>query len=194
MGSSFRIQEQAKRGRPANESHKKMKLAENELAKGNLSRAIGYAKAAIRVDNDHVGALEILAKAQWQASLCNELLLTLGRLIELNPYEPGYHSLLANAYQSLGFCGEAVRAYQRAIDLGVPKSDEMESMIEDLRVWQGSLVSDLMATDAVFQAAYAQDPFKACAAKGFDFAIPAEAADLIVQERQSRAVVSLRRS
>jgi hypothetical protein len=171
-----------------------MTLAEMELASGNPGGAMRHARAVLSVDGDHVGALETLAKAQWQTSSCDELLITLGRLIELNPYEPGYQVLLAGAFQSLGLCGEAVKAYLRAIDLGVPKSEEMDAMIEELRAWQSSLVAQMMATDVVFRAAYDQDPVKACADRGFDFAISAEHSDVLIQERQSRAQVSIRRS
>lgn len=171
-----------------------MLLAEVELGKGNVGAAMHHAKQALRSNSEHVGALEVLAKAQWQMSRCDELLLTLSRLIELNPYEPGYHVLLAGAYQSLGLCGEAVRAYLRAVDLGVPRTEEMDAMIQDLRNWQASLVQDLMQSDPVFKAAYDQDPAKACLAKGFDFAVPTEQSEMLIQERQSRAVVSIRKS
>lgn len=166
--------------------------AEMELVSGNVGNAIEFARQTLKDDPSHVGALEVLAKAQWQAGQCDELLLTLKRLIELNPYEPGYHSLLAGAYQSLGLCGEAVKSYLRAVDLGFPKSAEMDSMIEDLRAWQGKLVIELLATDPVFKAAYSQDPAQACADRGFDFAIPPETTEHLIQERTTRATVFAR--
>jgi hypothetical protein len=121
-------------------------------------------------------------------------LLTLRKLIELNPYEPGYHSLQAGAYQSLGLCGEAVKSYLRAVDLGLPKSAEMDAMIEELRSWQGGLVAELLATDPVFKASYQQDAAKACTQRGFDFAIPPETTEHMIRERESRAVVFARPS
>lgn len=171
-----------------------MMYAEIELVAGNVGNAIEFAKQTLKSDPSHVGALEILAKAQWQASQCDELLLTLRKLIELNPYEPGYHSLQAGAYQSMGLCGEAVKSYLRAVDLGMPKSAEMDAMIEELRAWQGSLVAELIATDRVFKAAYLQDPAKACADRGFDFAIPPETTEHLIRERESRAAVFARPS
>lgn len=171
-----------------------MMHAELEFVSGNAIKAIEHAKQALLDDPLHVGALEMMAKAQWQASQCDELLLTLRKLIELNPYEPGYHSLQAAAYQSLGLCGEAVRSYMRAVDLGLRKSTEMDHMIEDLRAWQGGLVAELLATDVLFRARYQQDPAKACAEYGFDFAIPAETTEHTIRERESRAVVYARPS
>ncbi|MBC8066451.1 MAG: hypothetical protein H7Y17_16590 [Chlorobia bacterium] len=171
-----------------------MMYAEMELVAGNPGNAIEFAKQTLKEDPSHVGALEILAKGQWQASQCDELLLTLRKLIELNPYEPGYHSLQAGAYQSLGLCGEAVKSYLRAVDLGYPKSAEMDAMIEELRSWQGSLVAELLSMDHVFKAAYTQDPAKACADRGFDFAIPPETTEHMIRERESRAVVFARPS
>jgi hypothetical protein len=168
--------------------------AARELITGNTGNAIELAKQTLKVDPSHVGALEILAKAQWQASQCDELLLTLRKLIELNPYEPGYHSLQAGAYQSMGLCGEAVKSYLRAVDLGMPKSAEMDAMIEELRSWQAALVAQLLQSDPVFKAAYLQDRAAACASRGFDFAIPPETTEHLIQERESRAVVFARPS
>lgn len=193
MGSRRRTQKREV-GTCLTDGRKLMMLAEMELASGNPAGAMRHARALLCMDSDHVGALETLAKAQWQTSACEELLITLSRLIELNPYEPGYQVLLAGAYQSLGLCGEAVKAYLRAIDLGVPKSEEMDAMIEELRAWQSSLVADMIATDPVFRAAYDQDAVKACAERGFDFAISTEHSEVLIQERQSRAQVSIRRS
>ena len=166
---------------------KKMTQSDTELIAGSAQQAIDRAKRTLQKDPSHVGALEALAKAQWQTSQCQDLVQTLKRLIELNPYEPGYHSLLAGAYQSLGLCGEAVKSHLRAVDLGFPKSAEMDSMIEELRAWQGKLVAEMMESDPVFLAAYRQDPAKACAEKGFDFAIAVESTDLIIRERETRA-------
>lgn len=171
-----------------------MMHAELGLVSGNAQSAIKFAKQALKADPSNVGALELLAKAQWQASQCDELLLTLRKLIELNPYEPGYHSLQAAAYQSLGLCGAAVQSYMRAVDLGMPKSAEMDAMIEDLRSWQGGLVAEMLRTDPVFKASYLQDRAKACADYGFDFAIPPETTEHLIRERESRAAVFARPS
>lgn len=176
------------------DGHTTMIYAEMERIAGKAGTAIELAKEALRSDPNHVGALEVLAKAQWQASQCDEVIHTLRRLIDLNPYEPGYHSLLAGAYQSLGLCGEAVKSYLRAVELGMPKSSDMDAMIEELRAWQGSLVSQLIESDPVFKAAYQQDPVKACAERGFDFAIPPESTELRIRDRESRAVVYARPS
>jgi len=171
-----------------------MMRAELELVQGNAKEAIALARKTLRNDPTHVGTLELLAKAQWQASQCDELLLTLRQLIELNPYEPGYHSLQAAAYQSLGLCGAAVQSYMRAVDLGMPKSSEMDVMLDELRAWQGGLVAELLRTDPVFKASYQQDPAKTCAKYGFDFAVPPETTEHVIRERESRATVFARPS
>src|SRR5688572_26725029 len=96
MGSDARrsgLEVQDRKGSRPMEGRKNMMYAEMEMVAGNVGSAIEFAKQTLKSDPGHVGALEILAKAQWQASQCDELLLTLRKLIELNPYEPGYHSL-----------------------------------------------------------------------------------------------------
>jgi hypothetical protein len=176
------------------DGHRLTMCAERELAKGNVNGAMSFAKDALRGDPRHVGALEVLAKAQWQTSLCDDLIHTLYRLIELNPYEPGYHSLLAGAFQSLGRCGDAVKAYIRAVDLGLPRSEEMDATLEDLKIWQGSLVTELLLVDEVFKAAFNQDPAKACADRGFDFAVEPETTEMAIVERELRSSIFARPS
>ena len=171
-----------------------MTLAERSLATGDLDRAITHARVVLASDATHVGALEVLAKAQWQTNHFDELLRTLTKLVELNPYEPGYHSLQACTYQCLGMCGEAVKSHMRAVDLGHPRSEQMEAMVEELRAWQATLVQQLLETDPVFRAAYQQDTAKACADRGFDFAEPPETTEHVIRERESRAVVYARHS
>src|SRR5690348_2308029 len=113
MGSKTRMAGDAvkkrKLGSRTQSDRMTMMHAEMELAAGNANGAAALLRQILASDPNHVGALEILAKAQWQAANCGELLLTLGKLIELNPYEPGYHSLQAGAFQSLGLCGDAVK-------------------------------------------------------------------------------------
>ena len=161
--------------------------AETDLGTGQGASAVARARQVLRKDPEHVPALETLAKAQWQSADLDDLLATLRKLIALNPYEPGYHSLLAAAYHSKGLCGEAVKAYLRAVELGLPESSEMDALIQELRAWQGSLVMELIQSDRIFRAAYEQDPVKACAERGFDFAVVSETTEEIIQERATRA-------
>jgi tetratricopeptide (TPR) repeat protein len=139
------------------------------LARNDTCGAIDCANRVLAADGTHVGALETLAKALWQACRLEDLLLTLRRLIELNPYEPGYHALQAAAFQSMGRAGEALKAYSRATELGDVRQDELRETIEELQQWQGSLVAQLIKEDAVFRAEYDQDPAEACRKRGFAF-------------------------
>src|SRR5580700_1569148 len=78
---------------------------------GNLVEAQRLALDLLTEDDSHVGALELLAKAQWQSGVYDELLQTLSRLIRLNPYEPGYHALKGAALQCLGRYDDAIRSF-----------------------------------------------------------------------------------
>src|SRR5437868_6340463 len=88
--------------------------AELCLKIGQVDRCVAETQSILADDPSHVAALEVLAKALWQAGDCDALLATIDRLLELNPYEPGYHSLRGAALQSTGKLGEAVRAFSRA--------------------------------------------------------------------------------
>lgn len=158
--------------RPIQLSTPKLSDAENQLAAGRSEDAINIAKTIIGADPHHVGAWEVLARAQWKASRFTDLLDTINRLISLNPYEPGYFALRGAAAQSLGRLGEAIRDFARA-GSACPTS---KASIDELRSYQSKLISDLLAMDPVFAAHFAQDPDAACRARGFDLLLdsPAE--------------------
>jgi tetratricopeptide (TPR) repeat protein len=153
--------------RPGKKKGAKPTLARAEylLSSGDAKGAIACARAIIRVDRSQVGALEVLAKALWQLSDYDELLVTLATLVRLNPYEPGYHALRGAVYQALGRTGEAIKAFARA----GTHSETASASIEELRGWQASVISELLREDLVFRTHYAQDAEAACRARGFEF-------------------------
>jgi hypothetical protein len=139
--------------------------AEAALRAGQFEDSVHIARTVTSTDPTHVGALEILASALWQSSKYSELLETIRTLTRLNPYEPGYHALTGAALQCLGRYGESVRAFSRGAE--APGST---NAVRVLHSWQASLVRELIETDAVFKAHYAQDPCGACSSRGFEFA------------------------
>jgi hypothetical protein len=56
----------------------------------------------LRDDPDHLGALEMLAKAQWLGGHYKEVIHTTNHLLRLNPHEPGYRYTRGMAYLSMG--------------------------------------------------------------------------------------------
>lgn len=131
---------------------------------GRHEEAASAAREVLRADPQNLAALEILAKMLWQTSDLEGVVDATRRLVALNPYEPGYHVLQASALQCLGRYGEAARAYQRAGN--VPG---IQDAIDDLNSWQAELVAEMVATDPVFRAHYAQNPAEACFSRGFSF-------------------------
>jgi len=150
--------------------------AEMCLRIGQIDRCLAETQSILADDPEHVGALEVFAKALWQAGDCDTLLTTLDQLIALNPYEPGYHALRGAAQQSLGRLGDAVRSFSRA--------EGSEEAVAELQEWQAELVATLIREDRVFRAQYAQDPAAACVARGFAF-IEAAPQTKWVSERES---------
>ncbi len=141
-----------------------IRAADMALRAGNPDVAIRLASQILETDSSHVGALETLAKAQWQSGVYDELLCTLGRLIRLNPYEPGYHALKGAALQCLGRYGDSIRSFMRGSDSPGARESSTE-----LRNWQAQLVESLLSEDKVFKAHYARNPEEACRARGFEF-------------------------
>lgn len=143
--------------------------AQRLLQVGRHQEAIHHAERVLVSEPAHVGALETLAKALWHTGQYDPLLPILRRLIEINPYEPGYYSLLGAVYQSLGQCGAAVRAYARCVDCPGTEGANARERIAALQEWETGLIADLIASDIVFRAQYAQDPALACSQRGFEF-------------------------
>jgi tetratricopeptide (TPR) repeat protein len=131
---------------------------------GQHEAAAKAARRLLKKDANNLATLEILAKTLWQTCDMEGVVETTRRLVVLNPYEPGYHVLQASALQCLGRYGEAARAYARAGD-----APGVRDAVEDLNAWQAGIVAELLATDTVFRAHYAQNPAAACAARGFSF-------------------------
>lgn len=131
---------------------------------GRFQDAAIIAHEVLAEDPTNIAVMEMLSKAQWQLGQLEEVVRTTRSLVNLNPYEPGYHALLGNALQCLGRYGEASRAYERALE--VPGSKEA---LQELNSWQAGLVAEMLGTDPVFNAEYQSNPASACAARGFNF-------------------------
>lgn len=138
--------------------------AEAALRAGCFDSAILHANRVLQEDEEHIGALEVLAKALWAAGHFEAVLEAVRRLLSLNAYEPGYHALMGAAFQALGRYGDSLRAYERSGD--TPGAREAARELQNL---QAALVADLLRSDPVFRAHYAQDPDAACSARGFAF-------------------------
>lgn len=139
--------------------------------------ALRIARQILRKDRAHVGALEIVARGQWQLQKFELLIATTRHLIKLDPYNPGYHMLRGAAFQCLGMFGEATKCYARANaeDKSGKQTRSLE-LISELREWQAGLLSTLLEEDATFRAAFSRDPQAACQSRGFEFLdLPAKA-------------------
>lgn len=141
-----------------------LRRADSALKMGNAQEAVRTIQPVLDQDPTHVGALEILAKAQWSLNQHELVLATLSRLLQINPYEPGYHVLRGNSLRNLGRYGDAVRSFVRAgADQGAQEA------VAELAALQSDLVLHLLKHDPVFRSQYARDPESACSARGFEF-------------------------
>ena len=69
----------------------------------------------LRLDPDHLGALETLAQAQWFAGRYNDVIATTSRLLRLNPLEPGYRYTRGMAHLSNGDLAMAQQDFRTAL-------------------------------------------------------------------------------
>ena len=143
---------------------------ESNLEQGQYAEAIHAARQVLASDPNHLGGLELLARAHWRSGECELALDDLRHLIRLNPYEPGYHFLRGGALQALGLYGEAVHAYARCLESdNASLKANAATAIRELETWQEGLIAEMLKSDRKFRAEYAIDPVEACKAHGFAF-------------------------
>jgi tetratricopeptide (TPR) repeat protein len=135
--------------------------SERHLAKSEVEQASSLVQMVLCETTDHLAALELLARILWKQQDFKALVRTTNRLISLNPFEPGYHSLRGMSLRALGMYGEAAKALER--------DPNAAKQLLDLECFQASLIKDTIKHDAIFAAKYAKDPVKALTDKGFYF-------------------------
>lgn len=125
----------------------------------------------LRRNPESICALERLAKAQWNLSDYDGLVVSTRRLIKLNAFEPGYLYLQGIAYQVSGRYVAAMRALRLASMRA--KDSDLVAQIEDARAtldqWQSQLVEQLLRYDPEFRGAYGRNAEEACRDRGFEF-------------------------
>ena len=126
---------------------------------GDAPRARNLARRVLSRDPEHLGAWELLGRAALRLGEPQEALDAAGRLLALNPYDPGYHSLRGLAMRDLGRyaegAGELARDPMAGIALG------------GLAVEQERVVADLVRTDPRFARRYAAAPARTLSEEGF---------------------------
>ena len=84
---------------------------------GDWPKAYRLSIDALKIDAEHLTALEVLCQAQLHLGQPSEALKTLRKLIRINPKEAGYETLRASAMQELGRLQDALVSLHRAHSL-----------------------------------------------------------------------------
>ncbi len=132
---------------------------ERRLNAGDAPRARALALRVLARDEDHLGALELLGRAALRLGEPEETLRVAGRLLSLNPYDPGYHSLRGLAMRDLGRFAEGAGELSRD-----PKA---HGALGALAYDQERLVAELVRTDDRFARRYAAAPARTLREDGF---------------------------
>lgn len=72
-------------------------------------------RQVLQSDPDHLGALEVLAQAQWFGGQFEDVIRTTSRLLRLNPLEPGYRYTRGMALMSRGDLAQAIEDFRYAL-------------------------------------------------------------------------------
>lgn len=77
--------------------------------------ALENCREVLQADPTHLGALEVLAQAQWFGGEYDAVIVTTGKLLRLNPHEPGYRYTRGMALLSKGDLLHAAEDFRRAM-------------------------------------------------------------------------------
>ena len=91
----------------------------------------------LRIDPDHLGALETLAQAQWFDGQFDAVIATTSRLLRLNPCEPGYRYTRGMAHLSKGALNLASDDFRTAISQSnnADFKEQVASSLQILERW-----------------------------------------------------------
>lgn len=137
--------------------------ARSAAARGEFSNAESLCAEFLADKPDHFAAMELHAKYLWETGKFAETVKTLDRLIEVNPYEPGYHCLKGMSLRCLGKFGPALRSLR--VGIVAPGA---RAAISEALTWQGSLINEMRRSDRTFALAEKRDPAKALRQYGFE--------------------------
>lgn len=158
-----------------------LKEGEKAFLRGELDAACPLLYGFLEQSPQHLGALELLAKAQWQLGNHLEVIRICDEMICLHPFEKGYFELKAMSLRALGHFGACAKMLER---IGA------RHLLEDVESCQAHLVKTLIEHDPIFALEFRRDA-KACFEKnGFYFANPAAATDWLIENTKIGSHVS----
>lgn len=133
---------------------------ERHLQRGNFTRSATLARRVVAHEPRHLGALELLGLSLLREEAYTDVVGVANRLLALNPYEAGYHSLKGLAMQGLGRYGESAASLRRD-PAALPALWNLEQA-------QSRLIENLLQEDPKFARAYAASPARSLRERGFN--------------------------
>lgn len=103
--------------------------ARTMLRNDNWQGAAQNCLEVLQGDPEHLGALEVLAQAQWYGGQFDQVIQTTSRLLRLNPHEPGYRYTRGMAHISKGELLAALEDFREA--LRQSNNPEFQAQVSD---------------------------------------------------------------
>ncbi len=100
------------------------------LATGDWAEARRSAQRVLRIEPQHLGALEVLSQSTLALGRYDEVLGLVRQLVRLNPNEPAYEVIRATALQGLSRLPEALESLVRAHQLSKDNAQKKRIMDE----------------------------------------------------------------
>lgn len=164
----------ASRTRRGERTAARVEWARQALSEGDVLEAERLCRRIAAREPDHLCALEMLAHALWRLGKFEAVVRLAGRLLGLNPHEPGYLLIRGMAQMALGRYVQARESLESALSASrdpdfVARVLEQLSDLDRLQVRQVEQLRDL---DDEFARKYDADAEGACADLGFAFSDP----------------------
>lgn len=172
--SSVDSLDMASRARRGERTAARLEWARQALSEGEVLEAERLCRQIAAREPDHLCALEMLAHVLWRLGKFESVVRLAGRMLALNPHEPGYLLIRGMAQMALGRYVKARESLESALRASrdpdfVARVVEQLSDLDRLQVRQ---VQQLREIDATFAGKYADDPEEACSELGFAFSDP----------------------
>jgi tetratricopeptide (TPR) repeat protein len=158
-----------------------LKDGERAFLRGEFADACRHLYQFLEEVPDHLGALEILAKAQWQLANHIEVIRICDQMICLHPAEPGYQELKAMSLRAQGHYGACAKILEKV---------GAQRLLEDVEACQAHIVKTLIEHDSIFALEFRRDARTCFEKNGFYFANPLAATDWLLENTSKGSQVS----
>jgi tetratricopeptide (TPR) repeat protein len=139
------------------------------MESGCYQQVVEQSLAWLRRQPYNVQAVEALLRAQWRSGDTQGAFHSVDLALRMNPHEPGYRFMRGLLRQTVGMVRDAMQDFEHALrEADKPElRNAISCAMRALEDWQIWILRTLLTEDRMFRLAFAIDPGRATASRGF---------------------------